>query len=149
MAQAGPLDDLGDAQAELLRAQVAAGPGRDRDARQLLLQAAKRLEPLDAALAREAFRDAFTTALAAGRLGPPGGIRQVADAVLAASPAGRPLPATDLLLDGLALAIAEGPAAGAPLVTRAISAFCQQEGPAPEALAVAAFRVQHGAFGLG
>ena len=135
VAQAGPLDDLGDAQAELLRAQVAAGPGRDRDARQLLLRAAKRLEPVDAALAREALRDAFTTALAAGRLGPPGGIRQVADAVLAASPAGRPRPATDLLLDGLALAIAEGPAAGAPLVTRAIGAFGQQEGPAPEALA--------------
>ena len=133
MAQAGPLDDLGDAQAELLRAQVAARPGRDRDARQLLLQAAKRLEPLDAGLAREALRDAFTTALAAGRLGPPGGIRQVADAALAAPPAGRPLPATDLLLDGLALAIAEGPAAGAPLVRRAISAFCHQEGPAPKA----------------
>ena len=73
MAQAGPLDDLGEAQAELLRAQVAADAGRDRDARQLLLRAAQRLEPVDAALAREALRDAFTTALAAGRLGPPGG----------------------------------------------------------------------------
>ena len=148
VAQAGPLDDLGDAQADLLRAQVAAGPGRDRDARQLLLRAARRLEPVDAALAREALRDAFTTALAAGRLGPPGGIRQVADAVLTASPAGRPRPATDLLLDGLALAIAEGPAAGTPLVTRAIGAFGQQEGPAPRGTGVAAFRVQHGAFGL-
>ncbi len=135
VAQAGPLDDLGDAQAELLRAQVAAGPGRDRDARQLLLRAAQRLEPVDAALAREALRDAFTTALAAGRLGPPGGIRQVADAALAAPPAGRPLPATDLLLDGLGLLIAEGPAAGAPLVKRVISAFCDQEGQATQALA--------------
>jgi DNA-binding CsgD family transcriptional regulator len=134
VAQTGPLDDLRDAQAELLRAQVAAGPGRDRNAWQLLLKAAKRLEQVDAGLAREALRDAFTAALAAGRLGLPGGIRQVADVALAAPPASRPLPASDLLLDGLALVITDGPAAGTPLVQRAIRAFCHQESPAREAL---------------
>ena len=138
VAQAGPLDDLVDAQAELLRAQVAAGPGRHRDARRLLLNAAKRLEPVDAGLAREALRDAFTAALAAGRLGPSGGIRQVADAALAAPPPAMspamPLSATNLLLDGLAVLIAEGPAAGAPLVKRAIGAFRTSGGRTHEAL---------------
>ncbi len=46
MAQAGPLDELGRARAELLRAQLAADPGRGRDASALLLKAAERLEPL-------------------------------------------------------------------------------------------------------
>jgi DNA-binding CsgD family transcriptional regulator len=134
VAQTGPSDERRDAQADLLRAQVAAGPGRDRNAGQLLIRAAKRLEQVDAGLAREALRDAFTAALAAGRLGSSGGIRQVAGVALAAPPASRPLPASDLLLEGLALLIADGPAAGTPLVQRAVRAFCQQESPARQAL---------------
>src|SRR5580693_9435949 len=46
MAQAGPLDELGRARAELLRAQLTAGSGRGRDTSALLLEAAKRVEPL-------------------------------------------------------------------------------------------------------
>ena len=135
VAQAGPLDDLGDAQAELLRAQVAAGPGRDRDARQLLLRAAQRLEPVDAALAREALRDAFTTALAAGRLAtsrrdPAGRRRRARRTAGGQAAAGhRPAPGWPGPADR------RGAAAGAPLVKRAISAFCDQEGLAAKALA--------------
>ena len=68
MAQAGPLDELERARAELLHAQLIANPGRGRDASDLLLKAAKRLEPLHLGLARDAYRDAFGAALTAGRL---------------------------------------------------------------------------------
>ena len=68
MAEAGPLDELQRARAELLRAQVTFAVNRGRDAPPLLLAAAKRLESLDASLARETYLDAFSAALFAGRL---------------------------------------------------------------------------------
>ena len=68
VAQAGPLDELQQARADLLRAQVTFAVDRGRDAPPLLLAAAKRLEPLDARLARETYLDAFSAALFAGRL---------------------------------------------------------------------------------
>jgi tetratricopeptide (TPR) repeat protein len=134
LALAGPLDELGRARAELLHAQLAADPGSSQDAWLLLLKAASRLEPLDAWLAREAYRDALMAALTAGRLATGDGMLQAADAVLAAPPASMPPPATDLLLDGLALLITEGPAAGASLAKRALNAFRSQEVPVEEAL---------------
>ena len=85
MAQAGPLDELGRARAGLLRAQLAAVDGRGRDAPPLLLKAARRLEPLDAGLAREAYRDAFGAALTAGRLATGGGMLEVAEAARGAA----------------------------------------------------------------
>ena len=48
MAQAGPLDELEQARAQLLHAQITFATTRGRDAPPLLLEAAKRLEPLDA-----------------------------------------------------------------------------------------------------
>ena len=57
---------------------------RGRDAPPLLLAAAKRLETLDAKLSRETYLDAFSAALFAGRLARGGGVREVAEAVLAA-----------------------------------------------------------------
>ncbi len=129
MALGGPLDELGQARAELLRAQMAAR----REGRPLLLEMAKRLERLDAGLAREAYREAFGAALTAGRLGPAGGMTQVAETVRRA-PASRPPRATDLLLDGLAALVTEGPAAGAPMLKRAVCAFRDEAIPAQEAL---------------
>jgi len=134
VARAGPLDELGHTRAEFLRAQLAAEPGRSRDAWLPLLKAASRLQPVDAWLAREAYRDALIAALTAGRLATGDGMLQAADAVLAAPPASMPPPATDLLLDGLALLITEGHAAGAPLVKRALNAFRSQEVPVEKAL---------------
>ena len=134
VAQAGPLDEPGRARAELLRAQLAADSGRDRDAWLLLLKAASRLEPVDAWLAREAYRDAFIAALTAGRLATGDGMLQAAEAARGAPQVPEPARATDLLLDGLAVLIAEGPAAGAPLVKRALGAFRSQGVPVEEAL---------------
>jgi DNA-binding CsgD family transcriptional regulator len=126
MAQAGPLDELQQARAELLRAQITFAVTRGRDAPPLLLAAAKRLEPLDATLARETYLDAFSAALFAGRLARGGGVREVAEAVLAAdwgkSSRRSPL-ACDLLLDGLAVLTTQGYAAAATTLKRALRAF--------------------------
>jgi DNA-binding CsgD family transcriptional regulator len=126
MAEAGPLDELQRARAELLRAQVTFAVNRGRDAPPLLLAAAKRLESLDAALARETYLDAFSAALFAGRLARGGSVREVAEAVLAAdwgdSSRRSPL-ACDLLLDGLAVLTTRGYAAAAPTLKRALLAF--------------------------
>jgi ATP/maltotriose-dependent transcriptional regulator MalT len=106
----------------LLRAQIAFASTRGRDAPPLLLAAAKRLEPLDATLARETYLDAFAAALSADRLARGGDAREVAAAVVAAGwePSTR---ACDLLLDGLALRYAEGCTAASRPFKQALRAF--------------------------
>ena len=64
-AEMAPLDELQRARVDMLRAQMAFGR---RDASQLMLEAAKRLEPLDAGLTRQAYLEAFRAAMFAGRL---------------------------------------------------------------------------------
>jgi hypothetical protein len=66
-AEAGPLEDLQRARAELLRGQIAFASDRGGDAPQLLLSAAKHLEPLDAGLARETYLEALVAATYASR----------------------------------------------------------------------------------
>jgi DNA-binding CsgD family transcriptional regulator len=122
-AQAGPLDELQCARVDLLRAQVAFVVSRGRDVPPLLLKAAKRLEPLDIRLERETYLEALSAALVAGRLASGGDVLDVAMAARAAPAACQAPGAADLLLDGLAVQIAEGDAAGAPTLKRALSAF--------------------------
>jgi DNA-binding CsgD family transcriptional regulator len=121
-AQAGPLDELQRARVDLLRAQIAFASSRGNDAPPLLLEAAKRLEPLDLRLARETYLDALWAATFTGRLSSGGDLREVAEAARAAPPSEPPRLA-DLLLDGLAVLITEGYAAGAPILRRVLSAF--------------------------
>ena len=68
IAEAGPLDELQGARADLLRGQVAFASGLYSDAPPLLLKAARRLEPLDLDLARETYLDAYQAARFAGHL---------------------------------------------------------------------------------
>ncbi len=84
VAQSGPLDELEQARAQLLHAQITFAETRGRDAPPLLLEAAKRLEPLDAVLAHATYLEAFAAALSADRLARGGDAREVAAAVLAA-----------------------------------------------------------------
>jgi DNA-binding CsgD family transcriptional regulator len=125
MAQAGPLDELEQARAQLLHAEIAFAMTRGSDAPPLLLQAAKRLEPLDATLARETYLEAFAAALATDRLARGWDAREVAGAVLAADweRSARP---SDRLLDGLALLTREGYVAAAPALTVALGAFREE-----------------------
>jgi DNA-binding CsgD family transcriptional regulator len=122
VGKAGPLDELEQARAQLLHAQITFALTRGRDAPPLLLEAAKRLEPLDAKLARETYLEAFAAALSAERLTRGGDAREVAAAVLAADwePSTR---ACDLLLDGLALLTYQGYVAAAPALKLALRAF--------------------------
>src|SRR6185437_11362498 len=131
-AQAGPLDELQRARGDLLRAQIAFALSHGRDAPPLMLSAAKRLEALDAGLARETYLEAFTAALFVGRLSP-----AVGDVARAARMAPAPLVrarAPDLLLDGLALLVTEGYAAGTPALRRALLAVRSQDIVAEEEL---------------
>jgi DNA-binding CsgD family transcriptional regulator len=93
---------------------------------QLLLEAARRLEPLDGALARETYLDAFAAALFADQLTRGSGLHDIAEAVLAAdwgSSSRRSPRACDLLLEGIAVVTIDGYAAGAPTLKSALRAF--------------------------
>jgi DNA-binding CsgD family transcriptional regulator len=120
VAEAGPLDALRTAQVEHLRGQIAFDQQRGAIAPQLLLAAARLLDPLNASLAREAHLEALMAAVWAGDLGSPGGVREVAEAALAAPPAGDPPRAADVMLDAIALRFTHGYAAAAPALTRAL-----------------------------
>jgi DNA-binding CsgD family transcriptional regulator len=123
IAEHGPLDEAEGARLEHVRAQIAFHLRRGGDAPELLLHAAKRLEVVDAGLARETYLEALQAALFAGRLGGARGVLQVAEAARTAPPPDQPERAVDLLLDGLAARFTEGYAAGAPALKRAIRAF--------------------------
>jgi DNA-binding CsgD family transcriptional regulator len=122
-AEAGPLDEVQRARVDVLRAQIASASSRGDDAPSLLLKAAKRLEPLDVTLARETYLEAFSAAIFAGRLASGTGLLEVAEAARGAPPSSRSPRPADLLLDGLALLITQGHAAGVPVLKRALMAF--------------------------
>ena len=123
-AEAAPLNELQRARVDLLQAQLAFVSNRGRDAPPLLLSAARRLERIDADLARATYLDTISAAMFAGHLASPGGgVHEVARAARAAPPAPQPPQAPDLLLDGLARHFSEGYAAGLPVLERALSAF--------------------------
>jgi DNA-binding CsgD family transcriptional regulator len=125
-ADAGPLDPLRRARVDLLRARIAFASSPGSDTPQMLLQAARQLEPLDLELARETYLEALSAAIFAGRLAGTVGLEEVAEAARAAGRAGSSPQAgraVDLLLDGQVLLITEGYTAAAPTLKRALSAF--------------------------
>ena len=90
-------------------------------------KAARRLEPLDASLARETYLDALATAMFAGPFGTSGHLRDISQAALAAPAPFGPPRMFDLLLDGLSLVVTEGVIVGAPSLRRAIDLFPSEE----------------------
>lgn len=122
IAEAGPLDELGRARVDLLRAQMAFASSRGSEAPPLLLAAAKRLEPLDVGLARDTYMEALFAAQFAGRLAGDG-LRKAAEAARAANLPVQPPGAYDVLLEGLSTRFTEGYAASAPTLKQALSAF--------------------------
>ncbi|MFJ9098021.1 AAA family ATPase [Streptomyces sp. NPDC102405] len=125
-AELSHLDEVGSAQAMLLRGQIMSFSKSASAGLPLLLRAAERLQPFDAKLARETYRDAIYAALTASRLAA-GDVRDVAEAVLSAPPPTRPATREDLLLQGVARVITEGYAAGAPVLMEAVAAFRTEE----------------------
>ena len=134
MAEAGPQDELQGARADLLRGQAAFASGLYSDAPALLLKAARRLELLDLDLARETYLDAYQAARFAGHLAGAGNVLEVSRAAQGLPPPAHPPRPGDLLLDGLALLVTDGPAAAAPALRRATRAFASADIPAAEAL---------------
>ncbi len=122
-AEAGPLDGLQRAELSLLRARISFASERGNESPRLLLTAAKDFEPLDRGRAREIYLDALSAALFAGRLAGSCGAREVAVAARALPPPAAPPAAADLLLDGLARMIDEGPTTGTPVMREALRAF--------------------------
>jgi DNA-binding CsgD family transcriptional regulator len=127
-AELAPLDELQRARMERLRAEITFARTRGRDAPALLLDAARRLEPLDAAMARETHLEAIAAAMYAGRLGGHPSVGETAEAAKAAPAAPQPPRAIDLLLDALATRFTEGYAAGVPPLRTALDAFHREEG---------------------
>jgi DNA-binding CsgD family transcriptional regulator len=107
----------------VLRAQIAFASERGSEAPPLLMKAARRLERLDAKSARETYLDALTAAMFAGRLSVEASALDVARAARSSRRGDAPPSAADLLLDGLACLITDGPTTGTPALRRALTRF--------------------------
>ncbi len=134
IAKGSPLDEFHEAQVDLLAAQAAFLVNRGEEAPTLLLEAARRLEPLDPALSREAYLDALDAAAFAGRFGEGDGITGVARAARRAPVAPEPLRAVDMLLDAFSLTLTEGYASGTPALKLALDAFTSADTPSEHQL---------------
>jgi AAA ATPase domain len=128
-ADLGPLSELGHARVQRMRAQIAFALRRGRDAPPLLLQAAQRLQALDAELAGRTYLEALVAVIYAGRLGP--GAGEVARAARLApsgpkEPKGSEPAHAQLLLRGLAVRLTDGYLAAAPLLREALRRYRTQ-----------------------
>jgi len=126
-ADAGSRDALGRARVELLRGQIAFASGGGREAPALLLKAARQLESLDPALARETYLDAWGAALFAGGFAPVGTMREISRAAISAPHPNSPPRPADLLLDGLSIAGSQGRAAALSKLRRVVGVFARGE----------------------
>ena len=123
-----PLDSLQRAHLDLLRAQIAFHLTRGTEVPGMLMDAAKALAPLDAALSRETYLHALDAAIINGG----GDAARIAEAALAAPAPGTPTRPVDLLLDGLTTTLSKGSAAGVPGLRLALEAF--RDGPQAESV---------------
>jgi DNA-binding CsgD family transcriptional regulator len=116
----------------LLRARITFALGHGTDAPRLLLAAARELEQIDSRMARATYLDAFNAARSAGPLAGGADLMEVSRAALR-GPAMPPAPSpSDLLLQGLAIQMAKGSAAGAPFIKAALIAFARRTGLPPQ-----------------
>jgi DNA-binding CsgD family transcriptional regulator len=125
-ADDGPAGELHRARVNLMRAQIAFASGHDMAAPRLLLDAGRRLEPLDIEQARDTYRDAMGAAVLAGGFAGAADVAAVSRTVLAAPKSARDRPG-DRLLDGLAVMHTDGYAAAIPQVNAALRAFRAEE----------------------
>jgi DNA-binding CsgD family transcriptional regulator len=141
VAEAGPLGELGRAQAGWLRAQIIFARTDGRDGAAQLLRAAQRLDPLDRDLARATYVDAMRAAYLAGDI-------LEAGRRLRVLPLSQPPDATELLLHGYGLYVTEGFPHGTDVLGQAIDAFVsapvtgEENIPALEEAAAAARALQ-------
>ena len=125
-AKLTPLDELQRAGLQRLRAHIAFVFTRGSDGPRLLLDAARGLEALEPASARETYLEALGSAMYAGRVDADSGVMEVAEAARAAPAAPHPPRSIDLVLDGLALRCAHGPSAGVPALRLALQSVTNE-----------------------
>ena len=125
-AESGVLNELEQAKAGLLRAQISFASTHGDEAPLLLLRAAEPLREVDPALARETYLEALTAAIFAGPLAAPGASSpEVARAARAAPPAPQPR-GLDLLLDGLVALLTDSYAVAVPILRETQQAFGEE-----------------------
>jgi DNA-binding CsgD family transcriptional regulator len=125
-AELGPQGELGAARVQRMRAQIAFALRRGGDAPPLMLQAAQRLQSLDAALAQQTYLEAMVAAIYAGRLARGQDARQVARAARSATTGPswpESAPHSQLLIHGLAVRLADGYLAAAPTLKEALRRY--------------------------
>jgi DNA-binding CsgD family transcriptional regulator len=127
IAELTPLDELQRARLERLRGQIVFARKRGNDAPPMLLDAAKRFEPLDVVSARDTYVEAFGAAIFAGRESRDGGLRGAADAARTVSSGPQPPRPLDLLLDGLIQRFTGSFEDAVPALTQALRAFAGVE----------------------
>jgi DNA-binding CsgD family transcriptional regulator len=118
-----PPSELRGALTEQLRGRIAFDQRRGADAAVLLLSAARRLEPFDARLARDAHLEALAAAVWATDPDRRDQLRDAGSAARNAPVIQHSLRATDLFLDALALRVTAGYGPAAPALTRALAAI--------------------------
>jgi DNA-binding CsgD family transcriptional regulator len=118
-AESGPLDGFQRARAALLRGHAAAVSRHGDEAVALLLEAGTRLEPFDLSLARRAYLTAWSAAVIAHHRGGPDALLEVSRAVRALPPLAADPHPLDLVIEGFALLITDGPAVAMPVLHRA------------------------------
>ncbi|WP_448639397.1 AAA family ATPase [Geodermatophilus sp. URMC 63] len=123
-AELGPLLELDRARLERLQARLLFARSRGNDAVIPLIEAGRRLAPLDADLARETYLEACSAVLFSGRLAPTGRAQEVARAARSVPPGDRPM---DLWLRALATWFTEGDGASVPLMRQALDAFRHED----------------------
>lgn len=125
--EVGPLDELGRAKVQRVRAEIAFALRRGSDAPPLLLRAAQQLESLDAGLARETYLEALLASIYAARLASGDTVTEIALAARAAPIGPAPSSARELLLLGLATRLTDGYVAAAPRLRESVCAYRAEE----------------------
>ncbi|NIK58921.1 ATP-binding protein [Kribbella shirazensis] len=121
-AEQGTVDELHQARVNLMRAQLTFASGHNLEAPPLLLEAARRLEPLDLGLARDTYMNALASALFAGRFGQDRGIAYIARAAKTVPRLEEPRK-HDVLYDAVTRLFADGPASAVVPARETMRAF--------------------------
>jgi DNA-binding CsgD family transcriptional regulator len=126
-AEHGPQDTRRTAEVWRLRGHIALDLQRGAEASRLLLRAARALEPLDIAVARQTHLEALAAAMwAVGLDGTDDIVLDAARASRAAPPGPQPARPVDIVLDALALRFTNGFTAAAPALIRALDVLRRQ-----------------------
>ena len=127
LADLCPLTPLDRARLVRLRARMLFGRSRSDEAAPLLLDAAARFTAEGSPLARETYLEAISATVFAGRVHGPHGARAAAVAARTSGAPPSASAASDLLLDGVATLLADGPDRGVPALVRAYEPFLGEE----------------------